>query len=198
MTKKFICKAIALLIPVCVFLSGASAQETKSEDPLNGPKKEYYPNGKVSKEYILSDGVVNGTYRFYSEKGNLLTEQNMVEGIPQGYYRTFFENGKIQSETNMDKGVPSGMKKEYYENGTLKSESYLTGEPWEYSGYTNLYYEDGKIKSESKVSKGKLVIAIHYDKEGRVTSEQTEGQIISYSYDRDGKKNTSINGVPQK
>jgi antitoxin component YwqK of YwqJK toxin-antitoxin module len=169
----------------------------KPEDQLNGPRKEYYPNGKLCKEYILLNGIPDGPYKFYSEKGFLLAEQNLVEGIQHGIQKTYFENGQIESEINYENGVAQGFKKEYFKNGTLKSDSYLTGEPWEYSGYTNLYYEDGAKKSESKVSMGKLIIAITYDNEGRVTSEQTEGKIISYWYDRDGKKHTSINGVDQ-
>jgi antitoxin component YwqK of YwqJK toxin-antitoxin module len=174
------------------------AQNVTKEDPLNGPRKEYYPSGKLCKEYTVSDGVPNGLYKFYSEKGFLVAEQNLVEGIQQGIQKTFYENGQVESEMNYEKGIPQGLKKEYFNNGTLKSESFLTGEPWEFTGYTTLYYEDGKKKAESKVSMGKLVIAITYDKEGRVTSEQTEGKIISYWYENDGKKHTSINGVEQK
>ena len=174
------------------------AQNVKTDDPLNGPKKDYHANGKISREYYVADGVPNGLYKSYSEKGILISVQNLLDGIPHGIQKNFFESGQVSAEYNMENGKPQGIAKEYYENGTLKKDSYLTGEPWEYTGYTTLYFEDGKKKSESKVSMGKLVIAITYDKEGRVTSEQTEGQIISYWYDRDGKKHTSINGVEQK
>lgn len=178
-------------------ISGLNAQNIHPDDQLNGPKKEYYPNGTVSREYTIVNGVPNGTYKAYSEKGILIAEQHLVDGIQQGIQKTFFKSGQVQSETNYEKGVPQGMRKEYYNNGTLKSESYLTGDPLELTGYTNLYYEDGKMKSASKVAMGRLVIAISYDREGRITSEQTEGQIISYWYDRDGNKHTSINGVEQ-
>ncbi len=39
--------------------------------------------------------------------------------------------------------------------------------------------------------------AISYDKEGRITSEEKDGNITSYWYEKDGKKHTIINGVPQ-
>lgn len=169
-----------------------------NDDPLNGPKSEYYPSGKIMKEYILSDGVPDGIYKYYSEKGPLLEEQKLVKGVRQGIQKTFYESGQVHMEQNYENGIPQGLSKEYYENGTLKSESNLTGEPWEYSGYTNTFYEDGKRQSESKVAEGKLLKAILYDKEGRVTSEQSEGMIISYWYESDGKKHTSINGVEQE
>lgn len=174
------------------------AQNTTKEDPLNGPKKEFYPSGKLCKEYTVTDGVPNGVYKFYSEKGFLVAEQNIVDGIQQGIQKTFFDNGQVESEMNYEEGIPQGLKKEYYKNGTLKSESFLTGEPWELSGHANLYFEDGKLKAESKVSMGKLVLATTYDSQGRVTSEQKPGNIISYWYERDtGKKHTVINGVEQ-
>lgn len=190
-----------IFILLCLIFSlgnfSLNAQNIKPDDPLNGPRKEYYPNGKLCKEYIVSNGVPDGPYKFYSEKGFLVAEQKLVKGIQQGIQKTFFENGQLASEMNYENGIPQGMKKEYFENGTLKSESYLTGEPWEYSGYNNLYYEDGKKKSESKVSMGNLVIAITYDKEGRITSEQKPGQSISYWYEENGKRHVSISGKPQ-
>lgn len=168
------------------------------DDPLNGPKKEYYPNGKVSKAYILDNGRINGSYKFYNEKGQLVSDQNYVDGVPQGYLKTYYENGQIRSETNMKDGLPQGPSKEYFENGILKKESNLTGSAFELSGKTILNYEDGKLWKEITVSQGKLVKAISYNKEGLVTSEESEGRYVSYWWDRDGKRHVSINGVEQE
>lgn len=166
---------LTFIIIITTFTFGNSnAQNLKSDDPLNGPKKEYHANGKISREYIMTNGVPNGQYKSYSESGVLLSVQNLLDGIPHGIQKTFFENGKVRAEYNMENGKPKGITKEYFENGTLKSDSYLTGEPWEYTGYTTLYFEDGRKKSESKVSMGKLVIAITYDKEGRGWIEPPE------------------------
>lgn len=173
------------------------AQNANPDALLNGLKKEYYPNGKLSKEYTVENGVPNGIVKTYSEKGFIISEQKFEHGVPNGIMKTFYENGKIHYENNFVDGMPQGTSKEYYDSGTLKIDSYLTGEPWAYSGLTNIYYENGSLKSESKFSEGKLMSAISYDKEGRVTSEQKEGQVISYWYEKDGKKHTLINGVPQ-
>lgn len=193
-------KAAILVINILITIGLTSlfAQNTSKEDPLNGQKTEYYPNGKVSKVYTMENGQPNGIYKFYSEKGFLLIEQEFFHGVPHGYCKTFFENGQVQSNTNYENGISKGRSLEYYEGGTLKKDSYLTGEPWEYSGYTNLFYEDGKRHNETKVEKGKLVISISYDKQGRVTSEESEGSNISYWYEDNGKKHTIINGEEQK
>jgi len=174
------------------------AQKVKTDDPLNGPKKEHYANGTVCKEYILDHGQISGAYKFYSEKGFLVSDQNYVNGIAQGYLKTYFESGQLQSETNFEEGLPKGPAKEYFENGKLKKESNLTGEPFKLSGKSTLYYEDGKLWQEITVSEGQLVYSVSYDKEGRVTSEERPGQNITYWYENGGKKHTVINGVEQK
>jgi len=190
---------ILLGILAMLYTTGIYSQNVLKEDPLNGPKTEFYPNGKVSRQYTLTNGVVNGIYKAFSEKGFLLSEQNMVEGIPQGIYKTFYENGQVQTETNMENGVPQGVSKEYYENGTLKKDSYLVGDhPLEYTGKSSLYFENGSLKNETTVEHGKLVFSISYDIQGRVVMEESEGRNVSYSYDTDGTKHTYINGVEQK
>jgi antitoxin component YwqK of YwqJK toxin-antitoxin module len=145
----------------------------------------------------MEKGQINGICKFYNQKGFLSTEQEFFHGVPHGYYKTFFENGQLQSNSNFENGIPKGKSIEYYESGTLKKDSYLIGEPWEYTGYTNLFYEDGSRHSETKVDKGKLVISISYDRQGRVTSEESEGSNISYWYEDNGKKHTIINGEAQ-
>lgn len=172
--------------------------KTADNDPLNGPKKEYYPNGKVMKEYILKDGKINGSYKFYNKLGQLVSDQYFLDGEPNGYLRSYYENGQLKSEVNMKNGELTGSSKEYFSDGTLKSESSLAGEPFKQSGKTNLYFEDGKLWKEITVSLGKLVQAIAYDRQGRVVSEESEGKSISYWYEEDGKKHVVINGVEQK
>jgi len=175
-------------------------QIQKDDDPLNGPKKEYYPNGKVCKEYTLKDGKIEGSYRFYSTIGKLVSDQYFKDGEPNGYLKTYYESGQLKSEGNMKpEGDISGQAREYYENGTLKSESMISGQAPKLSTQTKTYTEDGQLKSEITTSNGEFVYAVTYDQEGRVTSEQKPGQIISYWYERDtGKRHVSINGVEQK
>lgn len=174
------------------------AQNTNPDAALNGHKKEFYPTGKLCKEYNIENGVLNGILKSYNEKGFLVSEQNFVNGIPDGIMKTFYENGKVKYENNFEDGKPQGTSKEYYENGNLKVSSYLTGEPWAYSGFTIIYFENGNIKSESKFSEGNLITATSYDKEGRITSEQKDGQVTTFWYENNGKRHVSINGVPQE
>lgn len=170
----------------------------KDDDPLNGPKKVYYPNGRIMKEYTVKDGKIDGSYKFYNTLGHLVSDQFFKDGEPNGYLKTYYESGQLKSEGNMKPdGDISGPSKEYYEDGTLKSECNLSGQAPEFTGQTKSFRKNGQLEKEATFSQGKLVYSITYDDQGRVTFEEKPGQSISYSYDRDGKRHVSINGVPQ-
>lgn len=172
----------------------------KDDDPLNGPKKEYYPNGRICKEYTLRDGKIEGSYKFYNILGKLVSDQHFKNGEPNGSLKTYYDNGQLKSEGNMGpEGDIAGQTREYYENGNIKSEGSISGKAPELTSQSKLYSKDGKLVQEISFSKGELDFSISYDDQGRVTSEQKPGQNISYWYERDtGKKHTSINGVEQK
>lgn len=161
---------------------------------LSGPKSDYYPNGNVARRYTLKDGVLDGSYKSYSDSGNLVMEQHYVDGMPDGLCVTYFKNGQVQSESYYTDGLPQGERKEYFENGTLKLESNCLGEMDNLTCSSKVYYESGRLRSESKSAGSELLSATTYDDQGRITSEQKPGHIISYSYDRNGNKHTSVNG----
>ncbi|MRR24377.1 toxin-antitoxin system YwqK family antitoxin [bacterium] len=161
---------------------------------LNGPKVDYHPNGQVARRYTVKDGVPQGSYRSYSDSGKIVSDQYLVDGVPNGMTKTFYSNGNIRSEVQYVDGLPQGESKEFYPNGNLKSESMISGEMDRLSIQSKQYYEEGGLKSETITSMGDFVYSITYDEEGRVTSEQKPGTIISYWYDRDGAKHSSING----
>lgn len=193
-------KATLIIIYALFVLTATElgAQNANGEVIMNGYKRDLYPNGKVCREYFIKNGVPNGKVKFFSEKGILLGEQNLVEGIQQGVQKTYYENGKVKTETNMVDGQPQGLLKEYNENGGLKIESNLTGNPWEYSGQTRQFYDNGNLRTESKIAMGKFVSSTGWDIEGRIVSEEKDGQSTTYWYERDtGKRHVIINGKPQ-
>ena len=161
---------------------------------LNGPKAEYYPNGQVMRKYNLKDGKPDGLYQFYNDSGRLVSEQYLKEGIPEGLTTTFYRDGTKQSVTNYKDGLPQGESATYYPDGATKSKSVCTGDLTKPTCESKVYYPEGGLKTESAIANGEFVYAISYDKDGRVTSEEKPGSNISYSYDEDGWKHTSING----
>jgi len=161
---------------------------------LNGPKVDYYPNGQVARRYTVKDGVPQGSYKSYSDSGKIVSDQYLVDGVPNGITRTFYSNGTVRSEMQYVDGLPQGDIREYYENGNIKSEGMISGEMDKLTSTTKQYYEEGGLRSSTTMAQGEFVYSITYDKEGRVTSEQKPGTTISYWYDRNGAKHTSING----
>jgi antitoxin component YwqK of YwqJK toxin-antitoxin module len=199
MKPKFVLFIFILFILNSFQMKAGSVCSLQS-DPLNGPKKVYYQNGKLMKEYTLKDGKIEGSYRTYDMLGRLVSDQYCKGGIPDGSLKTYYPGGQLKSEgfVRAD-GDISGPTREYFENGNIKTEGMISGKFPNISTQTKIYSEDGKLRSESRTSNGELEYAITYDQEGRVTSEQKPGQIISYWYENvTGKKHTSINGVEQK
>jgi len=161
---------------------------------LNGPKIEYYPNGQISKKYKLKDGQIDGLYEFYSDSGFMVSSQVMKDGLANGPFTTYFKNGKTQSVTNFKDGLPEGESTTFYPDGGTKSRSVCTGDLMKPNCEFQNYYPDGTLQSESKTADGKLVYAIKYDNQGRVVSDEKPGLTITYGYDEDGWKHTSVNG----
>jgi antitoxin component YwqK of YwqJK toxin-antitoxin module len=175
-------------------ISFTTEKKEDFSDILNGPKTDYHPNGQVARRYTVKDGVPQGSYKAYSDSGKIVSDQYLVDGIPNGMTRTFYSNGNVRSEIQYVDGLPQGESKEYFENGNIKNESMISGEMDKLSTSSKQYYEEGGLRSETITSMGEFVYSITYDKEGRVTSEQKPGTIISYWYDREGSKHSSING----
>lgn len=171
----------------------------KDDDPLNGPKKEYYPNGKVCKEYTLKDGLIDGSCKFYNEAGKLVSDQYYKDGEPNGYLKTYYESGQLKTEGNMKPdGDISGLSKEYYEDGSLKKESNFIGQAPKFTGQTKTFTKSGQLKNQTTYAQGELVYSISYDEQGRVTWEDSPDRSIHYWYEEQtGKKHMSINGESQ-
>lgn len=171
----------------------------KDDDPLNGPKKEYYPNGKIMREYFLKDGKIEGSYKLYSTIGKLVSDQYFKDGEPNGYLKTYYESGQLKTEGNMKPdGDISGLSKEYYEDGTLRKESNFTGQAPKFTGETKTYSKNGQLVNITTIAQGEFVYSVTYDGQGRVTWEDRPGQSIHYWYEEQtGKKHMSINGESQ-
>jgi len=179
-----------------VFSSGLLAQDSK--DPLNGHKNVFYPNGNLMREYDLNDGKLEGSCKMYNEEGVLYLDQYFTNGEPNGYYRIYYKNGQLRSESYMKIDQFEGPSTEYFENGKLKRDSNCTGDVLTANGIIKEYNEGGILISETTLSNGVPILVKNFFADGRPKSEQSEGNYISYTYDRDGKVVVSINGVVQK
>lgn len=163
---------------------------------LNGPKKEYYVNGSIMKEYTLKDGQVDGKLKFYDDFARLVADEYIKNGLQNGLCKYYYKNGQLQKEISLKDGIQNGFSREYDPDGTLRAESDLTasGDPIQFTGEVKQYFENGQLSKQATISNGKVSSSTTFDQQGRVTFEDKDGNNISYSYDRDGWKHTYVNG----
>jgi antitoxin component YwqK of YwqJK toxin-antitoxin module len=123
---------------------------TYSGGKRNGPAKEYYVNGKVSREMNYVNDSINGPEKRYNENGVKTQESTIVKGKYEGAYKYFYPNGKLRAEY-------------FYKNGIFNSViSTLDtlGNPLPNGDFVNgngvvLYYDDScRLKSSSTYKNG--------------------------------------------
>ena len=59
---------------------------------LNGPFREYYPNGNLLSVGSYKNGQLQGAYKSYYEDGSEYFEKNYIAGQLFGTSREYYEN----------------------------------------------------------------------------------------------------------
>jgi len=118
-------------------------------------KKEYYPNGKLKKEYQYNkDGLADGYYKKYYDNGDIFVKSAYKNGKLEGLGRTYYKNGQVEWEVNYINGKEEGNYKEYYKGGELKAEA--TFKDGKEVGVSKNYFKDGSLEKEYEVKNGIL------------------------------------------
>jgi TonB family protein len=165
---------------------------------VNGQKEgvwlSYYSDGKLSCTMPYENGNKEGLFVGKYRNGKTSFEKKYVGNNAEGQAVEYYENGSV-SETQTYRGdTLYGPAKRYYENNVLREEKYMKGDNRD-SVY-KFYYEDGSLWEHIIYKNGSPynVIAYNaadgkplncctlkdgsgimrfYDKEGRVTDEDT-------------------------
>ncbi len=69
---------------------------------LDGVQKEFYQNGKLHREYYLTEGIKDQYGREYNQDGKLIFERNLKNG--NGIGTDYYENGMKMREREYEKG----------------------------------------------------------------------------------------------
>lgn len=59
-------------------------EQMYADSKLQGPRKTYYPSGKLRQETEFKDGVIDGNFAEYDETGRKVTEATFVDGKLNG------------------------------------------------------------------------------------------------------------------
>ncbi len=62
----------------------------------HGPRRVYYPNGRLGLHDHFEDGQRHGPVRLYYESGALALSLDSVRGHPQGLCEHFYRDGKLR------------------------------------------------------------------------------------------------------
>jgi uncharacterized protein len=161
-----------------------------------GIRKEFNPDGSISKSYILYDGYVvgeglldarnkrQGPWKEFYESGKLLAEGSYKDDIRIGEWKFYFSNGQLeQTGTYLADGKADGLWKWYYSDGKLRrEETYAQGIE---TGRMTEYDESGGVMVSGSYTHGlreglwKLKVN-EYNEEGEYMNDVKEGFWKSY------------------
>lgn len=169
-----------------------------NEGKSNGTETNYFTDGKVQSNFVVSDNVIKHI-EYFDLSGNKLYAADEKEG--ELHYKSFFTEGMLKMEGMFKDGVKTGLWKEYNVSGKLISESnWLQGLE---SGEQKSYYSNGKLQLVYVCDSGKVLGEVkkyfrnghlyfngYYDSEGPAgpwTTYYSNDSIENVAYFVDGK-----------
>jgi len=136
-----------LIVSFLMFFTVAYSQNTIQK---NGFTKFYYPDGRISSEGILKNGVPDGYWKSYHENGLIKSEGNRKNFELDSLWKFYNQEGKLLIEIFYKSGKKNGIKITYLDKETIK-ENFRSDVK---EGFSRYYYPDGKIKQEIPFVKG--------------------------------------------
>ena len=91
----------------------------------NGKMTTYYPNGGVERIDFFKSDTLNGESIFFFKSGSISKKINYKNGAPNGDYKFFFKNGILAEEGYLFNGYRKGLLQQYYPSGNLHFKSYV-------------------------------------------------------------------------
>ncbi len=135
--------------------------------------KEYYPNGKIKKQYSLINEKVEGEVFLYDSTGTLSSSHLYVNGKANGRAYDYYPSGKIKEIFYETENHANGKVLRYYENGQISLIGKYIND--RFNGIVKEYYSNGKIESIVLQYKGASMTSNIYDS---LTGKPKWGNII--------------------
>ena len=119
-------------------------------------KKEYFTNGKLRSEFIMSDNTkVNGLLKRYGPDEELTSTVTIRNGVKHGVEKLYDKEGHVLKTTIYVNGRKHGEEKGYYPNGDVWfSMPYKNGI---LDGHAYMYRQDGKVVRHAIYRDGKII-----------------------------------------
>jgi antitoxin component YwqK of YwqJK toxin-antitoxin module/tetratricopeptide (TPR) repeat protein len=129
----------------------------------------FYPSGAISGRAIYRGGELDGPRVNYFANGRLSDSTNYAGGREQGYYAYYYENGRIRQEGWYDGGDRTGPYREYDQMGNLSSEAYFVD--GEESGFATTYAPNGRKIDEYRYKSGWPIRYTEWDTAGTLMQD---------------------------
>jgi len=152
-------KKSILLLSLLFVITAAYSQVTlrddglyydKEQKPFSGEYKEYYDNGQIRQEMVITDGRVNGEVVLWYRTGVKKEIRMFKSGLRDGLWVSYNEQGKKTGEASYKEDQKNGCWKIWDDHSVLRYEMfYHKGRK---SGLWIMYDEEGKKISEKKYS----------------------------------------------
>lgn len=140
-----------LILSFILFLSGC-------EGPSFGKsvKKEYFPNGQVRSEFIMSDNTgMNGLLRLYGPDEELTSTVEIRNGVKNGIEKLYDEQGRVLKTTPYVNGKKHGYEKGYFPNGDVWF--MLPYKNGVLNGRAYMYRQDGTLLRKATYKEGRII-----------------------------------------
>lgn len=118
-----------------------------------GTWKEYFRNGKVSREYSFKNGLREGSYTYFWDNGNINTQHVYRAGVRSGLYSRYSKDGSITEKGLYVNGKKEGEVIHYYKDGAISLKENYKGGGWH--GNKTYFYKDGTLKERYSYVNGK-------------------------------------------
>lgn len=125
---------------------------------------------------FYKNGKLNGERKIYGTNGKLTTIENYQDGEYHGPELTFYPNGKVNTKGNFTNGILDSMFYVYYETGVLKEKVSMRNNVE--NGPFEEYYETGELHWEGSFIDGpnEVGLLLEYDLGGQIIKKMNCGK----------------------
>lgn len=119
----------------------------------SGPRREFYPSGKLFVDGGFEDGLPSGVWTYYHPNGELAKTVTYVEGTPNGGVDLHRPDGTLLAHREFRYGKRHGVWYDYAADGkrVLVEQHYKNGLP---DGDWKRWYEDGTMQRQYAFKNG--------------------------------------------
>ena len=116
---------------------------------------DYYYSGRIQGEGFLKNGKLEGLRKKYFQNEKVSLERNYISSIPNGLDKEYFEDGSLKQKGEFVNGKEHGIWEMYFPNGKLKQQTnFQNGKMIEES---KTFYSNGKIDRTEKIVNDKIL-----------------------------------------